>query len=410
MKKLMRVYKFPVLVLLFLVVGLTLQTGRAHAATASLYLSPASQTVTPGSTVSVTIHENSGTDPVNAVQAKLTYPADKLTFSNISYVGNEFDVHAAQSGGGGLVLLAVGKTPPPATGDQIVATVNFLVTAGTGSASVGFGCNFSYSGCTDGNAVVRDTDNVDILSGTTGATVDINGNLDTLAPGQALTAGQSIISRNVMNMLIIQSDGNLVLYGSGRALWFSGTGGSGATKLVMQTDGNMVLYRANGTPVWWSGTGNRGASNAVLQDDGNFVIYTTPGNLPTWWTGTGGHPTPEYFGSDRLTPGQTLQAGQYMRAQDGRSAIVLQGDGNLVLYAGGYRVLWFSGTGGVGISKLIMQTDGNLVLYRVNGQPTWFSGTGGNANSTAILQTDGNFVIYNNSGTPIWFTGTGGRV
>jgi hypothetical protein len=409
MKKWMRVYQFSTLILLFVVAGLFLQTGRAHAATASLYLSPANQNITPGSTVSLTIHENSGADPVNAVQIKLNYPTDKLSFSNISYTGNEFDVHAAQSGGGGLVLLAVGKTPPPATGDQIVATVNFQAT-GTGAANINFGCNFSYSGCTDGNAVVRDTDNIDILSGTTGATVDIGGSLDALAPGQTLSSGQSLISRNVMNTLIMQNDGNLVLYGSGRALWFSGTGGSGATKLVLQDDGNMVLYKANGAPVWWTGTGGRGASNAVLQDDGNFVIYTTPAGIPTWWTGTGGHSTPSYFGSDRLTPGQTLQAGQYIKAQDGRSALVLQTDGNLVLYAAGYRVLWFSGTGGSGNSKIVMQTDGNLVLYRANGQPIWWTSTGGNANSTAVLQNDGNFVVYNSSSAPIWFTGTGGKV
>jgi hypothetical protein len=410
MKKWVRAYRVPVLIFLCLAIGLaSWQTVRVRAASGSLFLTPVTQNVSVGSTLSVVIHEDSSTEPINAAQAKLTYPADKLTYKNISYTTSVFDVHAYENGGSGTVKLSVGKTPPPTTGDQIVATVNFEVIA-TGTASVDFGCILNYSNCTDGNAIIRSTDNTDILAFTTGTSVTLNDYNDNIASGQALNAGQSIISRNVMNMLILQTDGNLVLYGSGRPLWWTGTGGSGATKLVMQADGNLVLYRANGTPVWWNGAGGRGASTAVLQDDGNFVTYINSSGAPSWFTGTGGHPSPIYFGSDRLESGQTLTAGQYIKAQDGRSAITLESNGNLALYAGGFRVLWTSGTFGSGSSKLAMQSDGNLVLYRANGSPAWWSGTGGNNNSKAILQTDGNFVIYNNSGMPIWFTGTGGKL
>ena len=59
---------------------------------------------------------------------------------------------------------------------------------------------------------------------------------------------------------------------------------------------------------------------------------------------------------------------------------------------------------------LVMQTDGNLVLYN-NGTPThgkyacWASNTQYNG-YYAIYQRDGNFVVYNRSGRPTWASGT----
>ncbi len=49
-----------------------------------LYLSPASARIAQGSTLSVTLYENSGTEIVNAAQAKLTYDPYQLQYSGIS--------------------------------------------------------------------------------------------------------------------------------------------------------------------------------------------------------------------------------------------------------------------------------------------------------------------------------------
>jgi hypothetical protein len=392
----------------FLLVGLlTWRPIHVSAATASMYLSPSSQTVTQGSTISVTVHEDSSTDTVNGVQVSLTFPADKLSYTSVTYTTSAFNIQTGAAGGTGTVKFSVGKTPPPVSGDQIVAVVNFQAIA-TGTANVGFGCNLSSGSCSDGNAVTRSTDSVDILASTIGAAATIN-STNNVASDQILPAGQAIISSNVLYTLVMQTDGNLVLYGAGmHPLWSSGTGGAGANRAVMQADGNFVLYRANNTPVWWTGTGGHNSSTLYVQDDGNIVIYSST-SAPLWWTGTGGRPSPTYFGSDRLTSGQTLPANQFIRAADGRSAVLLQSDGNLVLYGGGYRVLW--NTGGAGANRAVMQTDGNLVLYRANNTPTWWSGTGGVGASSAVLQNDGNFVIYTNAGSiPKWFTGTGGKL
>ena len=58
-----------------------------------------------------------------------------------------------------------------------------------------------------------------------------------------------------------------------------------------------------------------------------------------------------------------------------------------------------------GKGRLIMQTDGNLVVYDAGNAPKWSTGTSGRAVTHVIMQTDGNLVIYNNT-TPIWASDT----
>lgn len=106
---------------------------------------------------------------------------------------------------------------------------------------------------------------------------------DRLNAGQELWAGQSIFSNNRQYELAMQTDGHLVLYGRGRALWASNTWRSDANHLVMQTDGNLVLYGPSG-PKWASNTWRSPANVMMLQDDGNLVMYGPGG--PVWATGT----------------------------------------------------------------------------------------------------------------------------
>jgi hypothetical protein len=179
--------------------------------------------------------------------------------------------------------------------------------------------------------------------------------------------------------------------------------------MVMQTDGNLVLYTATSTAVWSSGTSGTGAAHLSLQTDGNLVTYNNSSGSPTWWTGTGGHTATTAFGSDTLPAGQTLLPQQYLRSPDKRYGLLLQSDGNLVLYGPGYHVLWSSGTSGSGATRLVMQTDGNLVLYNVN-TPVWFTATGGSGPAHLTLQADGNLVTYNDAtGAAQWQSATSGQ-
>lgn len=98
---------------------------------------------------------------------------------------------------------------------------------------------------------------------------------DTLRPGDSLKGGNYRV--------VLQGDGNLVLYKKGDPRWASHTVGSGANRLVLQGDGNLVLYR-NGKPVWASHTVGSGANRLVMQGDGNLVLYND--GRPKWATHT----------------------------------------------------------------------------------------------------------------------------
>ena len=105
----------------------------------------------------------------------------------------------------------------------------------------------------------------------------------TLASGQSLGKGQSKKSCDGRFTLILQTDGNLVLYGPSGALWSSNTAGSAASVAAMQTDGNFVVY-AGATPLWWSNTANNPGAFLSVQNDGNTVIYK--GATALWSTKT----------------------------------------------------------------------------------------------------------------------------
>jgi hypothetical protein len=92
-----------------------------------------------------------------------------------------------------------------------------------------------------------------------------------LGPGDALTASDN------SSRLVMQGDGNLVLYrvADGFVLWASDTDGSGATRAVMQYEGNLVVQRSNGTPVRSSATDGR--PGAVLRVSGPSVLIDAYG-------------------------------------------------------------------------------------------------------------------------------------
>ena len=109
-----------------------------------------------------------------------------------------------------------------------------------------------------------------------------------LGPNETLSPGQSITSANRFMYLMMQTDGNLVLYGFDQGwnvLWASNTMGNPGATLTVQDDGNLVLYATDRRPLWATNTmGNPGAT-LLAQDDGNLVLYA-PGGRPLWQTNT----------------------------------------------------------------------------------------------------------------------------
>jgi hypothetical protein len=119
---------------------------------------------------------------------------------------------------------------------------------------------------------------------------------NTLQTGESLASDGRITANSNAYRLIMQSDGNLVLYASEHtvpqnAIWSSNTCNKspfiGPYGLIMQDDGNLVVYDAYSRPVWASDTCHKGARphRLVMQDDGNLVIYDG-NNQPTWASNT----------------------------------------------------------------------------------------------------------------------------
>ncbi len=116
---------------------------------------------------------------------------------------------------------------------------------------------------------------------------------------------------------------------------------------------------------------------------------------------------PMAFAASVLNGGEQLTANQFLLSSDQRWKLIMQGDGNLVLYTeSDMTPVWASGTVGNPGAFVVMQGDGNLVVYSPSWSPLWASGTVGNPGAHLVMQDDRNAVIYSSSGVALWATGT----
>ncbi|GAA3754538.1 CHAP domain-containing protein [Salinactinospora qingdaonensis] len=274
------------------------------------------------------------------------------------------------------------------------------------------GGSLSRAGVGDIRGVVHDPDNpATVGSGSPGGR---NVGLYAVPRGPQLVAGQQLhsdeylVSDNGHSVLKMQPDGNLVLYGPGfQVKWKTSTEGNPGSYLGVQGDGNVVLYRPDGTPLWATNTSD--ITRFVVQSDGNLVGYDNGGNAE-WASDTVDSPDYSHSGH-RLVTGQQLHAGSYLRSQDRRYYVLMQADGNLVVYSPGYRVLWASNTDGQGSRNTFLgvQSDGNVVVYRENHGPALWA-TNPRGITRFVIQDDGNLVGYDSSDNATWATGTDGMI
>lgn len=108
-----------------------------------------------------------------------------------------------------------------------------------------------------------------------------------------------------------------------------------------------------------------------------------------------------------VTSGSQLRQNQYLPANaplyssDGKARLVMQADGNLVLYrvSDGF-VIWASDTNGSGAVRAYMQYDGNLVLQRSDASPVRASATEGRPGATLVVLS--NRIYISAYGTTVW--------
>lgn len=123
--------------------------------------------------------------------------------------------------------------------------------------------------------------------------------------------------------------------------------------------------------------------------------------------------------SDRLWSAQELAAGQYLVADGANARLDVQGDGNLVLRNPRTGVVvWSSGTAGSGAGRLVLQQDGNLVLWRdgywsvkwlvpVWNEPraVWASNTAGSQGESRLQVNDSGRLQILRNGVEVWGRG-----
>jgi hypothetical protein len=112
---------------------------------------------------------------------------------------------------------------------------------------------------------------------------------DTLASGASLTAGQMLVSQNLIFTLTVSPNGLMFMTNTqnGQRYWVVGKLGQGNPVLTMQMgDGNLVLREGNPPQVQFaSGTSQFPGAYARLLGNGNLVVYDVNGN-PIWSSNT----------------------------------------------------------------------------------------------------------------------------
>lgn len=209
-----------------------------------------------------------------------------------------------------------------------------------------------------------------------------------LFAGQILASGACVESPSGRYMLLMQSDGNLFIYdrSAGQVTWAANTYGHSGAYAVMQEDGNFCVYTTNNTFLWCSGTNGTNAERLDMGDDGRIIIYKSAWNSGTS-NGNYNWPAMAHPGCDIGTgTGWTgvLGTAQCFVSPNGRFELVMQSDGNLVIYDRSVTpntALWSTGTAvtifspGVALQTLYAYDAlGNLFCVEQHGSAT--TGTG----------------------------------
>lgn len=122
-------------------------------------------------------------------------------------------------------------------------------------------------------------------------------------------------------------------------------------------------------------------------------------------------------GKNTLKSGETLKAGERLTSANGQYILRMQeDDGNLCVYTAENgeqgTFVWGSMKHGFKNAKLIMQADGNLVVYDGSNTPKWNSETHPYHNAKfnnknikpvkLVLENDGKLNLYNAAGSVVW--------
>ena len=116
-----------------------------------------------------------------------------------------------------------------------------------------------------------------------------------------LQIGKNLTSSNGFYTFSLQEDANLEIFYDGNKIWESNTKGKDIDALYI-AKGGLALYETNKTVAWTRGAWKRDTDpeTIVMQNDGNFVMYDKNGNAQ-WNLGTIGRcPTGTHLSNNSM--------------------------------------------------------------------------------------------------------------
>ena len=193
---------------------------------------------------------------------------------------------------------------------------------------------------------------------------------------------------------------------------------------VKSKSGDQTTFNNNASFAISHGKSNMGAENLVSFITGKGHFLKRERGVLMGQTGAGVAPRYQNHFTFKFTPtnrsslaaGETLKTGEKLISANGAYMTIMQTDGNFCIYKyvngkqGGF--VWCSMAHGFSNGKLVLQTDGNLVVYDGKGAAKWNSKTHPYHNSKfkdsankpvkLVLENDGKLKLYNSAGTVVW--------
>ncbi|XP_029911742.1 mannose-specific lectin-like [Myripristis murdjan] len=98
-----------------------------------------------------------------------------------------------------------------------------------------------------------------------------------------------------------------------------------------------------------------------------------------------------------ISTNEELHQGDYLLSNNGNYKAIFKDDGNFIIYK------WATNTNGPGGNQVVMQGDGNLVIYTSSDKAVWDSHTHGNQDPRMRLAlTDEGQLVVTRNGQIIW--------
>jgi hypothetical protein len=258
----------------------------------------------------------------------------------------------------------------------------------------------------DGNLVIYDDNNKVVWSlKYPNTNVYIPNNLlkvaytDILNAGQKLEINTPLISNNGIYKFI-QENYDVILYENNIPKWKSKDSVTidNIQYIAFTADGDLEIKNTGASP-FTIGCGGLGGKTLVMQDDGNLVIYDAK-NRPVW---TIKSIAGNYSSNGRLKgtkyklkAGDKLTKGVVLPSPNGVYKFVLRVDGNIALYENNTAKWTYTSFGG--LTTVELTTEGDLVIK--DADDTIAAGVKGG--KTLSLENDGNLIIQDSNDKVIW--------